>query len=879
MAKSGVKRNFKKFSTIVNCVMFIAGIAMFFVCFISLSGYPHPERSPLYTEILNNPVYIKPGFDPQILLIDDINLLTDKDAMQWETVKPSEYTGNYLISNILEAKAGDERTFLSPADEPESEYTYFIPFELDSQAIKSMHGMNPVIPGMFLSGIGDNWEVFINGSRVASQIHLDEQDNIISHRSLRDVTFPLDNDILTEGTNSLIFRIIAPYSATDSGLYYSSGYYIGNYSDIKMQSLRIITVIFSTIYLFMGLYHLILFLMRKSDWYNLSYCFVTVAIAIYFVSRTSIINLISMDSAITQRIEYSVFYLMPLLLAIFIDHLNFKRIFPITKLYAVWCALLILLQCIFSTDFTNELLLIGQIASAAMILQIVAFSAIVTFVRRIKEQKNESTSEVSGKSFGKLFVSNLLNTHLGNIFIAIIFLAITGFFDILDAIFFQTGIILSQYSFFLFTVSTTFILARKFTKSFDLINAENETLEAAVRVRTVELEDQVRIAEFASRAKSDFLANMSHEIRTPINAVIGMTAIGRISDDIAKKDYSFDKISDASSHLLGVISDILDMSKIEANKLELARVTYNIREMLNRTFDVIRFKTDEKKQRFKVCIDADIPEWLVGDDQRLAQVITNLLSNAVKFTPENGDVSFKASLKEETEDACTLYFEVIDSGIGISEEQQRRIFSAFQQADSSTSRNYGGTGLGLAISRRIVEIMNGSIFLTSAPEKGSAFAFSVEMQKAGEAPAEALESDIKGEMLEGEFKGLTALLVEDIEVNREIVTSIMEPSGLAFKIAQNGQEAVDAFVQNPHGIDIIFMDIQMPVMDGYSAARAIRRLKNHNAKIVPIIAMTANVFKEDIENCIAAGMNAHIGKPIDMSELVLSIRKYVSGKK
>ena len=862
--------------TTSKCLILAVGITMFFVAFSAIDKNLQSDNSSFHIDLLNNPVYAKSGFELDILQIDDVNILTDMGKMQWETLTPPEHTGNYIISNLLNPNESDKRPFLYPFNFPYNEYTLLIPFEVDSASVETFHGINPVIPSVYLSGIGDNWEIFINGTKVASQVHLNDDGNITHHRSLRDVSFPIDSNIIKEGGNSIVFRIIAAYDATDSGLFYSSRYYISDYSNARMSSENILTIIFSAIYIFMGLYHFIIFLMRKTEKYNLTYCFFSIIIAIYFVSRTSLINILTYNTAVTQCIECGTFYLLTPIVAAFIEQLAFNKIKLTTKIYGCIALFFIFLQAIFSTGFASDLLFIGQVTSLIMIVYTLTTDIFIASIRLIKEEKNERKK--SGQNSNVFFIlgHNLINTPLGNMSIAVMFLTGTAFFDIFDALFFHTGFILTRYSFFLFTVSTAFILARKFTKSYKRINEENEVLEAAVRLRTRALEEHVRTAEIASHAKGDFLANMSHEIRTPINAVIGMTTIGRTSDDIEKKNYSFDRISDASTHLLGVINDILDMSKIEANKLELSKIPYNIREDIKRATDVIKVKLDERNLNFNASFDDNIPTWLIGDAQRLVQVITNLLSNAIKFTPENGTVSFSVSLKKETKDACTLYFEVTDTGIGITEEQKSRLFTSFQQADSSTSRNYGGTGLGLALSKRIVEAMNGSISVTSIPGQGSTFYFFVEMLKTDENLIEASKTPALGDMRKDEFEGITALLAEDIEINREILITIMEPTGIHFEIAENGQEAVDAFSKNPDKFDIVLMDIQMPVMDGYEATKAIRGLDNPKAKIIPIIAMTANVFKEDIEKCTACGMNEHLGKPVNMADLVRIIRKYVT---
>jgi signal transduction histidine kinase len=386
----------------------------------------------------------------------------------------------------------------------------------------------------------------------------------------------------------------------------------------------------------------------------------------------------------------------------------------------------------------------------------------------------------------------------------------------------------------------------------------------------------------ANHAKSEFLSNMSHEMRTPLNAIIGMTTIGQSASTTIDKDYSFDKINGASSHLLGVINDILDMSKIEANKLELFNLPFNFKDMVNKVINVNKFKMDEKKQEFSVEIDDKIPTYLVGDDQRLTQVITNLISNAVKFTPDEGRIQLVAQLIEEKDSKQGVRITVSDNGIGISSEQRQRLFKSFAQADASTSRKYGGTGLGLAISKRIVEMMGGEIWVESEIGKGSRFIFTTyldlgEAANLCEEKSNSLNGDSEGDTGSEayDFSGHTILLAEDVEINQEIVRLLLEPTNITIVCAENGAGAVKLFTENPSLYEMIFMDIQMPEMDGFEATRQIRGLKTKEAMEVPIIAMTANVFKEDVENCLKAGMNAHIGKPIDLDEILKYLWKYL----
>jgi len=384
----------------------------------------------------------------------------------------------------------------------------------------------------------------------------------------------------------------------------------------------------------------------------------------------------------------------------------------------------------------------------------------------------------------------------------------------------------------------------------------------------------------ASRAKSSFLSNMSHEIRTPMNAIIGMTSIGKKEETLAHKNNAFEKIENASAHLLGIINDILDISKIESGKMELSPIAFHFPKMIERVNNVVAQKMEEKSQRYFVEIGSEIPDILFGDDQRLAQVITNLLSNATKFTPENGSITLTIKLLNLTGDECNLQISVRDSGIGISFEEQQKLFSSFQQAQAGTSRKYGGSGLGLAISKRILELMGGEILVESEPGSGSCFIVRASL---GVSDASGLsdlawkeETELSKDESNADFSGKAIMIVDDVDINLEIAVALLESTNIIMDTAKSGKEAFDKFIADPERYDLIFMDMQMPEIDGLTATRMIRALDTTKANTIPIIAMTANVFKEDIEKCIGAGMNGHLGKPINLNEVIRLLLSYFS---
>ena len=411
-------------------------------------------------------------------------------------------------------------------------------------------------------------------------------------------------------------------------------------------------------------------------------------------------------------------------------------------------------------------------------------------------------------------------------------------------------------------------------------NAKLETVNTKLRQAKQAAEEAFQVAQEANRSKSNFLANMSHDIRTPMNAIIGITSL--IRHDAGDKDKVIeyaDKIDTSSQHLLGIINDVLDMSKIEAGKTTFKYTDFSIRDFIQELNVIFHSQTDEKDQTFTIIKEDIQHEWVNGDQVHLMQIFSNLLSNAVKYTQEGGEIQF---LIEECESKSSVYakyrFLVSDNGMGMSEDFKNTIFDAFTREESSLTNKIQGTGLGMAITKNLVEAMGGTIDVESEPGQGSCFEVLMDLKIAEDQSVSLIPQTEKDEPECNILQGMKFLCAEDNEINAEILTELLKIEGAECTICENGEEILKAFEQSvPGEYDMILMDVQMPVMNGYEATQAIRRSSHELAKTIPIIAMTANAFSEDIQHSLAAGMNAHISKPVDMKMLEKTIRSIKSG--
>lgn len=412
-------------------------------------------------------------------------------------------------------------------------------------------------------------------------------------------------------------------------------------------------------------------------------------------------------------------------------------------------------------------------------------------------------------------------------------------------------------------------------------------LAIGARMKATVIQGNLKRAEAANLAKSEFLSRMSHEIRTPMNGIVGMSTIAMQNiDNTDKIKDCLEKVIMSSKHLLALINDVLDMSKIESGKVELRHESFNFRAFLQDFENLYGEQAKSKGISYETVLASDLEVQIIGDSLRLNQVLSNLLSNALKFTPAKGIIKLRVSKTGEDQENVYLRFEVIDTGCGIAEENYDKIFESFEQENVDVTYKYGGTGLGLSIVKRFTQLMGGGIHVTSVQGSGSTFTVDLPFGKIKESGKPTRFSDIDGRgdlardcyVIDYDFKGKRILLVEDNELNREIAEELIGATGASVESAEDGVQAVKKFKESAEGYyDLILMDVQMPHMDGYEATRCIRALGRSDAQKVPIFAMTANAFAEDVQKSREAGMNAHISKPLDIRAVYKQMNRYLQG--
>ncbi|WP_052299714.1 ATP-binding protein [Treponema primitia] len=683
---------------------------------------------PLYIDLKTYPLYVKSGFSPADLLRGP-----DVSSGAWQVVEVS--AGPVMIRDFGLPDL-PRRVFLSPFGVKEREFTVLVPFKPEDKILSALDSDTTSAPGLFLASIGDNWEVYLNGHLVKSEMHLNSEGSIVLHRSMRWVFFPLDKTHFVPGENILGFRLVGDPTYKSLGFSYASPYYIDEYTRIADQYSESLTMALIGVYFFMGIYHLFMFLIHKKEYYNLSYGLFSVVLGVYFSMRTHFIYRIIANTAIIWRVEYFCVFLALPIAAFFLESLCLKKNFIITRIYGAISVLLAVVQLLFSQAFRDDILTIWQVVIIPAGILLVSFYFGYSFVIAYREIKGQYTAP-GGVSFPRTVAKVFIDTSIGSLIIGGVIGIGSTVLDLIDSTFLHYGLTLTRYGFFVFTTGAALIMARRFASLYNQLNLTNRDLEQTTRT----LEKQIKAlteAERATQAKSVFLANTSHEIRTPMNAILGMAEL-ILRKDIPQDVYEEARsIKQAGSNLLSIINDILDFSKIESGKLDIVEVDYQLGSVINDAISIIRIRLSEKPILFTVDIDSRLPDRLAGDEVRVRQVLMNLLSNSVKYT-QAGHIIL-AVTGELWEDQIILAISVTDTGIGIKQEDMGKLFGEFQQFDTHRNQGIEGTGLGLAISRNLCRLMGGDIVVDSVYGKGSVFTATIPQKVREKEPLAAVEN-------------------------------------------------------------------------------------------------------------------------------------------
>ncbi|MDR2176640.1 MAG: hypothetical protein LBP20_01195, partial [Treponema sp.] len=633
------------------------------------------------------PIYVRKGFD-----IQDTAVLPAPEDGRWIRIDPDgPLEKEWLIMRNIGFKDSPKYTFFSLFRETVEEYTILFTFDLDERVRQSMDTDRSFIPGIFFEGVGDNWAIYLNGGELRNEIYLDERGEIRYSRRMRHVFFPVRPGLFRTGINTLAVRVLGMPNSENTGLFYTSPYFIGNYFEIQKRYNETPVIAFSAIYCFLGIYHLALWLGRRREFYNFFFGIATFLLGTYNFARTYAIYAYIFNTSLIVRTEFCSLFLLTASLGCFFEQMTIQKLSLISKIYGVFTVVCTLAVIIFYNELADRLLRLWQVIALCYIVYIVACKILFFFLHSTWRQWKDTGASVSLAGF---YGRQLIGSSLGNVIIGTMILFATSIFDLYNSLVLHLGITLSAYGFLIFALGTTLILIRRFHYLNHALEQSNIFLEKAVKERTGELEEQKLIAESASRAKSGFLANMSHEIRTPMNAILGMAEL-ILREDISPLVYeNVQNIKQAGSSLLSLINEILDFSKIEAGKLDIVNAAYRLDKLLNECVNIISVKFEEKPLLFAVNIDGGLPNELEGDELRIRQVLLNLLSNAVKYT-RNGYVIFSVALADagtaeeksgreesgvhDSTNSITLAFSVEDTGIGLKAEDKENLFREFEQ--------------------------------------------------------------------------------------------------------------------------------------------------------------------------------------------------------
>lgn len=834
--------------------------------------------SPMYVDLTACDAYVREGFNKS-----SVTGVPDLSDGIWHAF-PEGTRRTIRNANFADAP---RTPFLSPFGNPVREYTLLIEFNMSREGFDHLTRTD-VVPGMFLAAIGDNWEIYINGNPVWTELHKDAEGKLTTHVDRQDFYIPIDPHVFNVGLNTLAFRLVGDPNSVDLGLYYGAAYYLDEYTEIARQSDELLLTVMLGIYAFAGVYFLLVYANSRARLHYTIFGFVSILIALYTLSQTSLIYRLIPNSNISQRFEYIAMFLLAASLAQFLTFVGVGRFNKVSKIFTAVLVILSVLECFGSQQFAVDLLSVGQILVLLCLGYCYFYCVMYNFIKAVRESKWNLTRQFGRCSVFLAIRDALAHSTVGSVVIGTNIVVACLFIDLISTIFLHLGVSLAYYGLLAFVLDISPTLSQEVNRLYDLVQDNNIRLEETVADRTSKLKDQIQIAEWArmeaekaNRAKSDFLAIMSHEMRTPMNAITGMSElILREKPEPRVREYS-SGILQAGHNLLATINDILDFSKIESGQMELVTAPYAFESLMRDVVNVIKMRIGDKPIEFTADADADIPKEMIGDVTRVRQVLLNLLSNAAKYTREGWiKLSVTCKLGQDLGQGrdVELIFAVADSGIGIKEEDLSRLFGEFVQVDQSKNKGIEGTGLGLAITRRLCLSMGGDILVTSEYGKGSVFTATVFQTADNYEPLGIIEdyndySDISLLAITFTAPDARILIVDDIATNLVVAEGLMEQYAMQITTCSSGHETLELVKE--HDYDIIFMDHMMPDMDGIETTRRLREAGWEK----PIIALTANAVNGVEEMFKKNGMDDLLVKPIDTSRLDAILRDWLPDEK
>ena len=826
-------------------------ISKLFLVILFLS--PAPALADRMYDLTSHDAWLRAGFDSQWL-----NQTPNAD--QWLQIPASSVGSRSIIIRdwVKELKLQDT--------EQNQSFTLSIPLNISSDVTSHQ--------GVYLATVGDNWSVYFNGHLIGQKMDLDSNGSILKHNYSKHVLLEIQKQHFLDGENLLTIHVYGEVDDTSVGLYLSQPYLLGSYADLVplKNDLSRLVLIFS--YLLIGTFFIIIYLRRSHTKQSLFFGLSCLLISAYLFSRHSLMYSLNLDSLLISKLEYACVFMTGSILMAFYDSVFDKPVSKLSWGYITFCLILALSLIPLDAIDSVTILYTWQLSTILPIGHILFVNQANSLISEFKISLEKHNRGI------KRLLSPMLNTTAGQLSISTLILVSCVVLDIIDAVYGVSGIDRTQYGFFVFVVGNAYVLASKFIRAQEAAERLSTQLESEVNKQTQELRESNQAlkeardkANAASKAKGDFLANMSHEIRTPMNGILGtLTLLGESSLNQEQTKY-LNLAQSSANLLLSILNDILDVSKIEAGKLVIEQVPFNPIETIENTMAIIDISIQSKQLTSELIIDKSIPKMIVGDPVRLKQVLLNLLNNAVKFT-DTGSICLKVEEETSENEEIILTFHVIDTGIGIPESIVDNLFTKFTQADTSITRKYGGTGLGLAICQELVKAMGGDIGVNSIENQGSDFWFNCRYLKVSE--HEQRDDEKEEKVLEhGLFPNARLMVVEDNPTNQIVIKTILKKLGLEPILAENGHDALQSLAEQE--VDLILMDMQMPVMDGLEASRQIRQ---GNAGSVnqhkPIIAITANAMQEDRDKCLNAGMSDYMSKPIKQEILIEKLHHWLT---